>query len=414
MYNIADFGAERNTLCTESIQCAIDKCAADGGGCVVIPSGVFISGTIYLRDNVELRLESGAVLKASENLDDYNSEEAYSQNWGSAEEKWRAKHLIIALECSNVSITGCGCINGSGDLFFGEERIFPNGYAWEGGYVTSADDEKLRPGQLICFIECSGVRVRDITVKNTPCWGIFLHGCRYVQVSAVKIFNPFEYVNTDGIDIDCCSFVTVSDCIISTGDDAIAIRCDSKRLKKPVVCENITITNCSLASNSSVFRIGVGTGEIRHIRVSNLTVSRAGSLITYSTSFGQSGRADIEDISFSGISAYNTGCIVDCFSFNGSVKNVIMENMNISSGGGIFAVREENGYISDILLKNINIEIKEKKLANEKYVVNIKNTNNVRLENLKVLCNKNEWEDIFREESNNNLTMTDCKCLEIY
>ena len=407
MYNITDFGAERNSLCTKSIQRAIDKCAADGGGSVIIPGGMFISGTIYLRDNVDLRLESGAVLKASENMDDYNADDAYSQNWGSAAEKWRAKHLIIALECSNVSITGGGTIDGSADAFFADERIFPGGYAWNGGYVTSKDDEKLRPGQLICFIECSGVRVRDITAKNSPCWCVFLHGCSYAQISGIKIFNPFEYVNTDGIDIDCCRDVTVSDCIIKTGDDAIAVRCDSKRLKTPKICENITITNCSLASNSSVFRIGVGVGEIRRLRANNLIVSRAGSLITFSTSFGKSGRADIEDVCFSGISAYNTGCFIDCYAAEGSVKGAVMENMNISSAGGLF-IAGDGGFISDISLKNIKLEIDKKKFKDEKYVINVKNADNVSLDNFSVSCNEDEWEEIFHHENSDNLKITAC------
>lgn len=137
-------------------------------------------------------------------MDDYNSEDAYPQNWGSVNEKWKAKNLIIAHECNNVAITGNGMIDGSGDSFFGEERVFYHGYAWDGGYVTSKDEENLRPGQLICFIECTDVKVIDITIKNIPCWGVFFHGCEYVQTRCIKITNPFEYVNTDGIDIDCC------------------------------------------------------------------------------------------------------------------------------------------------------------------------------------------------------------------
>ena len=172
-YNISDFGAKKEKDSTKSIQSAIDKCASEGGGQVVIPSGTYISGTIWLKDNVELHLQMGAVLKASDDLDDYNKEDAYMQNWGSVSEKWRAKHLIIALECNNASITGNGIIDGSGDCFFGEERVFYSGYAWEGGYVTSKDENILRPGQLICFIECSNVKVSDITLKNVPCGRFF-------------------------------------------------------------------------------------------------------------------------------------------------------------------------------------------------------------------------------------------------
>ena len=169
-FNILDFGAKKDTVCTESIQAAIDSCADNGGGVVIIPSGEYISGTVWLKSNVELHLEMGAVLKASTNTEDYNDENAYSQNWGSVSEKWKAKHLIIALECDNTAITGNGIIDGSGDYFFGDERVICSGTAWEGGYVTSRDEENLRPGQLICFIECSNVKVIDIAIRNTPCW----------------------------------------------------------------------------------------------------------------------------------------------------------------------------------------------------------------------------------------------------
>lgn len=408
MYNILDFGAKKNSLCTENIQQAIDKCAADGGGCVKIPAGVFVSGTIYLKDNVELNLQQGAVLKASTNLDDYNDENAYAQNWGSVAEKWKAKHLIIALECDNVSITGNGIIDGNGDYFFGEERVFYHGYAWDGGYVTSRDEKLLRPGQLICFIECTNIKVSDITIKNIPCWGIFFHGCEYVQARGIKIINPFEFVNTDGIDIDCCRFVTVSDCIINTGDDAIAIRCDSQKLKNPKACENITITNCVLASNSSVFRVGVGIGEIRHVRISNLVVSRAGNLITYCTSYMGRGEAIIEDISFSDISAYNVCRMIDCVVENGTVKNAVMENMHVSARGGICVIKKGAGCISDFVLRNINLEVNEKKKPQEKYLINISNTNNVMLDGVTVLCKKEDWEEIFFNRDNNNLTLRNC------
>ena len=252
MYSILDFGAKENTPSTKSIQAAIDACAANGGGRVVIPSGLYVSGTIWLKSNVELHLEMGAILKASSDIDDYNDEDAYPQNYGVPVENWRGKHFIIALEADNVAITGNGTIDGCGDAFFGTERFFENPYCWEGGYITSKDKERLRPGQCVCFIECTNVRVRDIAVKNTPCWSIFFHGCEHVQVRGVRITNPYEFVNTDGLDIDCCRFVTVSDCIIHTGDDAIAIRCDSTKLKNPKPCEYVAITNCVLSSNSSI------------------------------------------------------------------------------------------------------------------------------------------------------------------
>ena len=98
VYNILDYGAvpDGKTLSTGAIQAAIDDCNKNGGGRVLVPSGSFYSGSIYLLDNVELHLEHGAILTASANMDDYNPDDAYPQNYGFAPEEWRAKHFIMA------------------------------------------------------------------------------------------------------------------------------------------------------------------------------------------------------------------------------------------------------------------------------------------------------------------------------
>ena len=408
MYNILDFGAKNSELCTKSIQAAIDTCHENGGGTVVIPNGIFVSGTIWLKSNVELHLEMGAVLKASENIDDYNAEDAYPQNYGVPVENWRGKHLIIAHECDNVAITGTGAIDGSGDAFFGEDRHFENPYCWEGGYVTSKDKEILRPGQCVCFIECQNVKVNDISVRNTPCWSIFIHGCEYVQVRGVKITNPYKFVNTDGLDIDCCRFVTVSDCIIKTGDDAIAIRCDSEKLKNPKPCEYITVTNCVLSSNSSVFRFGVGTGEIRHVRISNLTVFKAGSFVSFCTSWAGIGNAKIEDVSISDVSANNILRMITCKTEIGMVRKILFKDMAINAKGGIFLMPKEKNTVSDITLRNVELTVSEKQWAPEKNLINIVNTDNVTFESVNVFCNEKEWEKILDSENNTRLSLKKC------
>ena len=380
MVLITDFGAKAGTLCTESIQNAIDRCAAGGGGIVAVPAGTFVSGTVYLKDNVELRLAPGAVLKASADMDDYNAEDAYAQNWGSSNEKWKGKHLIVALECRNVSITGEGTIDGSGSAFFGDERHFTDGYAWEGGYVTSKDEKTLRPGQLVCFIECQNVTVRGIAVENAPCWGVYVYGCTFVKINGVRIVNPFECVNTDGVDIDCSQYVTVSDCTILTGDDAIAVRCSEKRLKQPRPCEYITITNCVLASNSTVFRIGVGTGRIRHVNVSDIVVPRAGHLIAFNTSFDGKGNADIADVSFRHIDAQNVGGTVECVVCKGAVRNIAVSDVSACAKGGVLIKRTDDGVIDGFRLKDVHLTLTEPHL----YAAEITGASNVGIDTLSV------------------------------
>ncbi len=406
MYNITDFGAKAGALCTDSIQAAIDECAKNGGGTVTVPAGLYISGTIYLKSNVELNLSHGSVLKASTDMKDYNPDDAYEQNWGSQNEKWRGKHLIVAAEQNNVAITGTGTLDGSGDFFFGTERNFINDYAWEGGYITSRDLEMLRPGQLICFIESTDITVKDISLVNCPCWGLYLYGCVCARIRGIKVTNPFECVNTDGIDIDCCQNVTVSDCIITTGDDAIAVRCSDKRLKTYRPCENIAISNCVLASNSAVFRIGVGTGEIRHVVISGITVSKAGHLITYATSFDGRGNAFISDVIFSDIVAHNVGGAIDGYVFKGGLNNITMKNMHISAKDGICIVRKDDGVVSDIKFKDIRIEITENLAKQERQPVNIVNTEGVTLDSVNIIYDYDG--KVLNEEGNTGFDVKNC------
>lgn len=363
--NILDYGALSNTetVCTEAIQSAIDACAASGGGRVTIPAGVFVSGTIWLKSNIELHLEHGAKLIASQNQEDYNSEDAYEQNYGCAREEWKGQHLILIVEKEHVAITGTGIIDGSGESFFGEPRRFSASY-WVQGYAMAKDKEKLRPGQLICFVECTNVKVENVTLQNNPCWGLFLHGCENVQVHGIKVINPPYFANTDGIDIDTCKKVTVSDCIIDTGDDGIAIRCDAKCLKKTDgICEHINISNCFLASSACGIRVGVGKGKIRHVRIHNLTVQRAGALFGFMSGFNSNGYAEISDISIQNVSAERINHAFDIT--DGSVAGIhhlTFADMRIETNYDTAISTEKQGSISDITFRNVCLEVKGKPL----------------------------------------------------
>lgn len=425
MYNIMDFGAmaDGRTVSTESIQQAIDTCHANGGGRVVIPRGEFVSGTIWLRDHVELHLEMGALLKASINLEDYNPEDAYVQNFGCSGEEWLGKHLILAVECEDVAVTGLGVIDGRGDFFFEEPRLYPwmSGYGWRDGFSKARDKELLRPGQLMCFIESRHVVVEGITMLNCTCWSCFLHGCEYVNVHGIKVFNGKTAGNTDGIDIDCCRFVTVSDCIIDTGDDAITVRCSTQHLKnKEMLSEYITVTNCTCSVSASAFRIGVGTGRIRHVRISNITIARAGTAIQYMTSYSHRGEAHIEDVNFSNISADNVGFPFQLGGDVGSIRHVTLENMRIRGLAGAKVVAKGDCVMEDITLRNVDIyinrddrELSEKSLeARGQYMLNVSNIRGAVLDGVRVFAEDGvaqKWEGFFTQSHCDDMIMRNCK-----
>ncbi len=118
-YDIIDFGATGDGLTknTSTIQAAIDQCHHDGGGQVVVPPGVFVTGSIFLRDNVELHLLSGAEIKGSPDLADYNADDCFAQNQVFTTEQVTGAHLIMAIEATNVAITGRGRINGKAKVY---------------------------------------------------------------------------------------------------------------------------------------------------------------------------------------------------------------------------------------------------------------------------------------------------------
>ena len=286
---------------TQAIQAAIDRVAATGGGRVTVPAGTFRTGTIYLKSHVELHLAQGARLLGSGDLGDYNPTNAFPQNWGSVNEGWSARHLILALEQEDVAITGEGVIDGNGRAFFGDKVLYRGKVCWrDGGFSAKDHAHQGRPGQMIEFVECRNVRVRDIRIEDAPCWSCFFYGCDDVSVRGVRVENGLRNLNTDGLDIDSCRNVTVSDCLIRTGDDAIAIRGAPARLKNPArVCENVTVENCVFHVSADGMRIGVGTGTIRHVRISNIVVEHAGVGFHIQPVYGNRGGVDISDISIS-------------------------------------------------------------------------------------------------------------------
>ena len=320
-FDITRFGAKEGgvVLSTAAVQAAIDA-AAEKGGRVVVPPGVFLSGTIYLKSGVELHLKEGAVLKASADLADYNQDQVYPENHGSVAEGWSNQHFIIAHSLKGFSITGPGTIDGSSEAFFDKEIPPPRPRAT--GWIYGMRRGKMRPGQMVVVVKCSDVFVGGgVTFKNSPCWTLFLYGCENVKVSGYNVRNGRSDANTDGIDIDCCRNVLVEDADIVTGDDSVAIRANGKHFHDGVpkhVCENITVRNSKFHCEVMGVRVGVGQGIIRNVRIENCRAEHASIGVSFETVYGTpAGKGvDIENV------------VVD-----GLVTEDVYANWNLSVGG---------------------------------------------------------------------------------
>ena len=245
-YNVKTFGAKGDgkTLDTRSIQRAIDKAFEKGGGMVLVPSGTYRIGTVILKDNIDLHLEAGAVLLGSPDYRDYT---AVNQKFESRTKELYAKYFMIFAErAKNISITGTGVIYGNGLKHFQQTR-----------------PQNLRPF-MVRLVDCDRVTIRDVRLLEAANWTLHLLGCRDVNITGIEIETTGEG-NRDGLDIDACQRVTVSNSRFSTTDDAIVMKATAD-----VLCQDIAITNCIFRS---IGGSGVKTGTESNGGFKNITIS---------------------------------------------------------------------------------------------------------------------------------------------
>lgn len=288
MGSVKDFGAigDGVTLDTSAVQRAIDA-----GGVVGFPPGTYRCGTLYLRDDCALDLAPGAVLLASSDRADYNADDFSPDNHVYTQECVSGAHFIVAENRHNITIRGGGRIDGNRGGF----------YKLPKEQVCSYETIAWRPGQMIFLLHCHNITISDVEFTNSPYWNCFLYDCRDVQIRGLRITNPMHTPNGDGLDLDCCRRVTVSDCIIETGDDCIALRACRDFGASEAVCENICISNCLLTTVCNAVRIGVGDGVIRNVLMNNccITGSRTGLCMALQYFAGSS--LQIEDCEFTNL-----------------------------------------------------------------------------------------------------------------
>lgn len=352
MNNVCDFGAvgDGRTKDTAAIQKAIDA-----GGMVFFPPGIYLSGTLYLKSHGGLELAPGAVLLASPDKEDYNADDFCVQNSFSVQEKSSGAHFIVALEQEDIVIRGGGVIDGNRQAFYNQ--------IWEEHpQVFKLTD--WRPGQMVYCCECRNVRISEVELNNAPYWTLFLHGCERVTVHGVRIWNDYKTHNGDGIDIDCCRFVTVSDCIIHSADDCITFRGNDRKLKRKQPCEFVTVTNCILGTRCNAFRIGVGEGVIRNCTISNVIIQNTRTGIQVNGRYSPTSEgAVIENILFSDILMEVKRPLAVCSDVRGvhdreikPIRNLVFRNLNGTASWSSLVESNRRGDIRDIVFSGVKLK----------------------------------------------------------
>ncbi|MGB8190759.1 MAG: glycosyl hydrolase family 28 protein [Chitinophagaceae bacterium] len=364
-YDITKFGvgADSLKLHTETIQKVIDKAHENGGGTIVIPKGVYLTGALFLKPKTKLVLREGAVLKGSDDIADYplipSRMEGQNLLYYAA--------LINAYYVDSFSILGPGTIDGNGARFWKEFWSHRDSMNKAGKPWTNLE---VRRPRLIFIWGCNNVTVKQAKLRNSAFWTTHLYQCNDVLIEGCDIRSPFAPVpapSTDGIDLDVCRRVTIRNCYISVNDDAIAIKggkgTDAHKQHQNGPVEDVLIENCTFGESHGTLTMGSECLHARNIVMRNCKVENKTSILRLKM------RPDTyqiyENITIEGITG-NCGTLITLAPwtqfFNlkdssekpfGTVRNITFSNINVKCNrlGDIKGNAADK--ISDIIFRNI-------------------------------------------------------------
>ncbi len=395
-----------------AINRAIDACSKAGGGRVVVPAGVFLTGAIRLKSNVDLHVSKGATLKFSTDPNAYMP--VVHTRWEGME-LMHLSPLIYAYGQTNIAITGTGTLDGQGKSFFwkwhGNPRYGGNPdvlsqrpararlYEMMDKNVPVAErvfgpDHYLRP-QFIQPYKCRNVLIEDVTIIDSPMWEVHPVLCENVTVRRIHVASHGP--NNDGCNPESCKDVLIDNCFFDTGDDCIAIKSgrnnDGRRINVPT--ENIIVRNCTMKDGHGGITVGSEiSGGVRNLfahdcrldsadlwtalRVKN-NASRGGKLENFyfrNITVGQVSRAVVE-IDFN----YEEGAKGDHIPV---MRNYVVEGLKCAAGNRAVDLQGlDNAPIYDVTIRNATFgSVKNRSV--------IKNVKGMKLENVTIAGNKVE------------------------
>jgi polygalacturonase len=326
-FYITKFGARADgiTLNTVSINNAINECSKKGGGVVVVPAGLWLTGPIELKSNVNLCLQKNALLQFS---DDFNQYKLVAGNWEGIQQM-RNQSPLSATNATNIAVTGFGIIDGNGDAWrmvkkdkltetqwkklvasggivsedkktwYPSEKSVKGSQLKNPGEITSdrtpefyeSVKDFLRPNLLV-FTNCKKVLLEGVTFQNSPAWCLHPLMCEDLTVRNVYAKNPWYAQNGDGIDVESCKNVLIENSTFDVGDDGICIKSgrDEAGRKRGMPTENLIARNCTVYHAHGGFVIGSEmSGGARNLFVENCTFIGTDIGLRFKTTRGRGG-----------------------------------------------------------------------------------------------------------------------------
>ena len=418
--SIVDFGAvgDGMTLNTEAIQATIDNLAEQGGGKVVVPDGIWFTGPIVLKDNIELNLSNHAMILFSPDQSLYPLTEIIFEGLNT----WRMQSPISARGVKNVAITGGGVIDGSGDAWRMVKQSKVTESAWKklvasGGIVdgtnwfptesyyrgqkgatdqnvnenmkTKEDFEPIRDflrPVMVAIHNCDNVLLQGVTFQNSPCWTVHPAICTNLTIDGVTVRCPAYAQNGDGLDIESCKNVLVINSSIDAGDDAICIKSGKNEdgRKRGIPCENVIVQNCIVFHGHGGFVVGSEmSGGVKNVCVRDLTFSGTDVGLRFKSTRGRGGVVEnifIENITMNNI--LTDGLLFDLFYGGKSASEALADG--------------DEGEASDMPFKEVdettpafrNIEIKDVRCSGARRAMLFNGLPEMNVENVKV---ENAW-----------------------
>lgn len=255
MTSITDFGAvgDNATDNTAAIQKAIDTSTGERRGPLLVPPGEYLTGSLRLRSGLHLHLAAGAVLRCTGDASRVSHFQSPVPSRMDVK-PWRA--FLFGRDLSDIRIEGAGTIDGGG---------------YHDAFQDNVDNSPDRPYGLF-LVNCRDIVVRDLHLRDSGFWMQRYLQCDRIRLSGLRVWNHCNR-NNDGIDIDSCKDVLISDCLIDSSDDGICLKSEGER-----ICSNVTVQNCIIATHASAIKLGTGSvGGFENIAVTNCVVRRSES-----------------------------------------------------------------------------------------------------------------------------------------